>query len=43
MALEGACGVETESEHDGNAHVVDGGEKPDSITSTRPDKSFMGE
>ena len=31
MALEGACGVGTETEDDGSAHVVDESEEPDSI------------
>jgi hypothetical protein len=31
VALEGACGVGTETEDDGGSHVVDEGEEPDSI------------
>lgn len=31
MALEGACGVGSETKDDGGAHVVDESEKPDSI------------
>lgn len=32
MALEGACGVGTETVDYGGSHVVDEGEEPDSIS-----------